>query len=743
MKSVVDFVDTSEEETSYIALNLDDVAKSKYYTHLEIEHSLLLGVMGNQVIFPENNPATRDAFFCGQAKQAVSVFHSNYQMRMDKMSVVLNYGQTPLIKSRYLQYINNEEHPYGVNTIVAIMSYTGYNVEDAILINKGAIERGLFNTTYFSMYESREESSTVSGGSHSKFANIQKNTVSGLKQGFDYSMLDDSGLVKVNTEITDKTIVIGKINANLDKDGEWIDDSVKTKKGQLGFVDKSFITDSEEGFNIAKVRIREERLPSIGDKMGSRAGQKGTIGLIIPECDMPFTENGLKPDIIINPHALPSRMTIGQMLESLFGKLCGEIGSFGDCTAFQSKGSNISTYGKQLNNVGFHSSGNELMHNAHTGEQLEADIFVGPTYYMRLKHMVKDKINHRARGPKTILTHQSVHGRANDGGLRIGEMERDGILGHGMASFLNDSFLNRGDEYYIAVCNTTGTLAIYNESKNLFLSPQADGPVKFVNNVDGTYNIKNVSKFGRSFSILRVPYSFKLLLQELQAMNVNMRIITNDNIDNLMSMSYSDNINKILKSSTLNEASNVYKNHIHKMRTNRKQNDTNYWIGNQDAIIDNNEPSIEEGNQISSDDISDIQYASDSPAYNNDIQYASDSPAFNNDIQYASDSPAYNNDSFNINILPTTPPGSPPISQTNQKDTSEIVSLDESKNKSDKSDNSFMGFDITNIFGNDETNKKVSILDPEVDINSINDTDDKNDENDISSNVKQIKITNT
>jgi hypothetical protein len=341
------------------------------------------------------------------------------------------------------------------------------------------------------------------------------------------------------------------------------------------------------------------------------------------------------------------------------------------------------------------------------------------------------------------LTHQSVHGRANDGGLRIGEMERDGILGHGMASFLNDSFLNRGDEYYIAVCNTTGTLAIYNESKNLFLSPQADGPVKFVNNVDGTYNIKNVSKFGRSFSILRVPYSFKLLLQELQAMNVNMRIITNDNIDNLMSMSYSDNINKILKSSTLNEASNVYKNHIHKMRTNRKQNDTNYWIGNQDAIIDNNEPSIEEGNQISSDDISDIQYASDSPAYNNDIQYASDSPAFNNDIQYASDSPAYNNDSFNINILPTTPPGSPPISQTNQKDTSEIVSLDESKNKSDKSDNSFMGFDITNIFGNDETNKKVSILDPEVDINSINDTDDKNDENDISSNVKQIKITNT
>ena len=252
MKSIVDFVDTSEEENTYIALKLDDLAGSKYHTHLEIEPSLLLGVMGNQVIFPENNPATRDAFFCGQAKQAVSVFHSNYQMRIDKMSVVLNYGQIPLIKSRYLQYINNEEHPYGVNTIVAIMSYTGYNVEDAILINKGSIDRGLFRTTYYSMYESKEESAKISGGSHSKFANIQKNTVSRLKQGYDYSMLDDFGLVKENTEITDKTIVIGKINANLEKDGEWVDDSVKTKKGQLGFVDKSF-TNFKICFNFCKI----------------------------------------------------------------------------------------------------------------------------------------------------------------------------------------------------------------------------------------------------------------------------------------------------------------------------------------------------------------------------------------------------------------------------------------------------------------------------------------------------------
>ena len=899
-KSVVDYVDTAEEESALIAINPDDLKKSNYYTHMEIDPSLILGVMGNQIIYPENNPLPRDAFSCGQSKQAVSVYHSNYQMRIDKMGVILNYGQIPLIKSRYMEYLNNEEQPYGVNAIVAIMSYTGYNVEDAILINEASVARGIFRTTYYSMYEAREESSKITGSTSSKFANIQKNNVIKLKQGYDYSYLDEHGLVKENTELNDKIIVIGKINSNLENKDVWIDDSVKTKKGQLGFVDKSFITLGEEGFNIAKVRIREERVPAIGDKMAcalptqqlltnkgwieikdidinthkvatldingnmcyeyptnkfeyehngkmyyvknkqvevvctlnhklyikrreknkgdnnyelleaekvigkmvrfqksmknvypdvekinlegkelkmddwlqllgmfiadgsvnnravilsahkerkvnfnidiltklnieyyhdnyngyfainigknkeiynelkkyslgalnkylpdyvwtlsqrqciillealmegdghtysdgfsrygtispelannicrlavhcgwsgiikiasepgdnkhiitgtigynlgksheicskntyykisiirkqnqpfinkkindsnveklidyegkvyciempsshlyymrennfapsmlignSRAGQKGTLGLIIPEQDMPFTDDGIRPDLIINPHALPSRMTIGQIVESLFGKVCASYGAFGDCTAFQVKGSNYSTYGPMLVDQGFHSSGNQLLYNGMTGEQLEANIYIGPTYYMRLKHMVKDKINYRARGPNTVLTRQPVQGRANDGGLRIGEMERDGVLGHGMSYFLNESFMVRGDEFYIAVCNKTGAVAIYNESKNLFLSPYADGPINFVTNPDGSQNIKNLSKFGRSFSILRVPYSLKLLIQELQVMNVQMRIVTDDNVDQLLSMSYSDNINKLLQ----------------------------------------------------------------------------------------------------------------------------------------------------------------------------------------------------
>ena len=548
-KSVVDYIDTSEEETALIAINVDDIQKSKWYTHMEIDPSLILGVMGNMIIYPENNPVTRNSFSCGQSKQAVSVYHSNYQMRIDKMGVILNYGQTPLIKSRYLEYVNNEQQPYGVNAIVAIMSYTGYNVEDAILINEGAIQRGIFRTTYYSSYETREESSKVTGLTNSKFANVEKNNVVGKKQGYDYSYLDEHGLVKENTELNEKIILIGKINSSLSNKDVWTDDSVKTKKGQLGFVDKAFITHGEEGFNVAKVRVREERLPAIGDKMASRAGQKGTLGLIIPEDNMPFTDDGIRPDLIINPHAIPSRMTIGQIVESLFGKVCTSYGAYGDCTAFQVKGANYSTYAPLLVKAGFHSSGNQVLYNGMSGEQLVADIYMGPTYYMRLKHMVKDKINYRARGPNTVLTRQPVQGRANDGGLRIGEMERDGVLAHGMSYFLNESFMVRGEkqEYHIAVCNKTGAVAIYNEALNLFLSPYADGPIRFNTNPDGSQSITNLSRFGRSFSILRVPYAFKLLIQELQVMNVQMRIVTEDNVDQLLSMSFSNNINKLMK----------------------------------------------------------------------------------------------------------------------------------------------------------------------------------------------------
>lgn len=551
-QAVLEYIDTSEQEGALISVDHIDFTKTRY-TNVEIHPSLLLGVMGNQIVFPENNQLPRDLFSCGQSRQAVSLYHSNFQNRIDKMGVILNYGQTPLVKSRYLKYIHREEHPYGENPVVAIMCYNGYNVEDAILFNEGSVKRGMFRTTYFNMYEAYEESSKVATSfSDTNFTQIEGKNVSGLKPGVDYSYLDKHGMVKDNTYLHDKIALIGRVTQNNEDPDMLSDSSITPKKGQLGYVDRSFITDGEEGFRIAKVRIREERIPAIGDKFCSRCGQKGTVGLLIPEENMPFTENGTRPDIIVNPHALPSRMTIGQLVETLMGKACVNVGGFGDCTAFVNKGSKHEVFGKMLQKQGYHSSGTEYLYNGMTGEQIESEIFIGPTYYMRLKHMVKDKINYRARGPRTALTRQTVQGRANDGGLRIGEMERDGLIAHGVAGFINESMLVRGDEYYMAVCNKTGTIAIYNESKNLFMSPMADGPIKFSGTLQEDMNIQNITRYGKDFSVVRVPYCLKLLMQELLTMNVQMRLITEDNIDQVTSLTYSDNIKKLTKNPQIN-----------------------------------------------------------------------------------------------------------------------------------------------------------------------------------------------
>jgi DNA-directed RNA polymerase II subunit RPB2 len=547
-KAIIEYIDSSEENVAYISSTLKKSYERTDYTHADIHPSLMLGVMGNQIIFPENNQLPRNLFSCGQSKQAASWYHTNYQNRIDKMGVVLNYGQKPLVKSRYLQYINKETQPYGENPIVAIMCYGGYNVEDSILFNEASVKRGMFRTTYLNSYEAHEEAANVGGGVvDSVFTDIQNENVVGTKPGFDYAHLDQYGLIKENTELNDKIAVIGKASIDLDDPSVKTDASVYPKKGQLGFVDKAFMTEGEEGRRIAKVRIREERIPAIGDKFCSRCGQKGTVGLVIPEENMPFTADGIRPDIIVNPHAFPSRMTIGQLVEVLIGKTALNYGAFGDCTAFLNEGPKDELFGKLLSDMGYNKTGNEILYNGMTGEQLESSIYIGPTYYMRLKHMVKDKINYRARGPRTLLTRQTVQGRANDGGLRVGEMERDGIIAHGAAHFLEESMMVRGDEYYMAICNHTGTVAIYNESKNLFLSPMADGPIKFNGEIDEKLSIINISRYGRSFSVVRVPYTFKLLMQELTTMNVQMRVITDKNVDQLTSMSYSNNISLLLK----------------------------------------------------------------------------------------------------------------------------------------------------------------------------------------------------
>jgi len=641
-KAVIDYLDTSESEDVLIALDEHALtSENNMYTHLEIHPSLTFGMMCNLIPFPHNNPATRNSFSCGQSKQAVSLYHTNYQVRMDKSSVVLATPQIPLIKTRYTEYINGEENCYGENAIVAIMTYTGYNMEDAVLINEGSLKRGLFRTTYYTTYETHEEKVVGPDGkteSEKLFTNIENMpNIIGTKPGYEYNHLNNHGLVKEGTEVHDKMVMIGMSCLIDAKTGLRKDASKTPKKGQLGIVDRSFMTEGEEGQRIAKVRVREVRIPAIGDKMASRSGQKGTIGLIIPESDMPFTKDGIRPDIIVNPHAIPTRMTIGQLVECITGKACVIQGSFGDATAFNNKGTKISQFAEILTEHKYHSSGNELLYDGMTGQQIEAEIFIGPTYYMRLKHMVKDKINYRTQGPRTALTRQPVSGRANDGGLRIGEMERDSLISHGATNMLTESLMERGDKYYMAVCNKTGMIAVYNPDKNLFLSPMADGPLKFVGSLaEGNMAVENISRFGREFSVIRIPYSFKLLIQELQCANVVMRLITEDNIDQIENMMFSKNMNILLNSkedidiknyiTTLQQKGNVF---------DKEQIERKYR-------------NIEENVEIPAYSPVSPAYAPGSPAYApGSPAYAPGSPA------YAPGSPAYAPGS------PAYAPGSP------------------------------------------------------------------------------------
>jgi DNA-directed RNA polymerase II subunit RPB2 len=556
----VEYIDSNETETALIALSFDDLTNSsKTYSYVEIDHSLTLGVMGNQVIFPENNPPVRNAFSCGQTKQSVSLYHTNYQKRMDKTGIVLNYGQIPLIKSKFLDIIQKEQHPHGENAIVAIMSYTGYNVEDAILINKGAVDRGIFRTSYYSVLEAREENTDVADVTDDvRVMNINSANVLKKKPGYDYSVLDSNGLIVKGTAVHERMVIIGKATKDPNDEDLYIDASMTPKKGQMGFVDQTYMSQDDDGYRIAKVRICDQRIPAIGDKMASRAGQKGTIGLIIPEEDMPFTKDGIKPDLIINPHAIPSRMTIGQLVESMFGKICLHYGNSGDCTAFANKGSKHELLGSMLNQVGLHKSGSEILYNGMTGDQIETEIFIGPNYYMRLKHMVKDKINYRAEGPRTLLTRQTVQGRANDGGLRIGEMERDGLIAHGASKFIQESFMVRGDQYEMAVCNTSGCVAAYNIKEDKFYSLHTDGHAKFSNEINDTMKLKSISRHGRNFSIVKIPYSLKLLIQELQTMNIQMRVITEDNISQFGEMTFKSDINNVLQHKIVDEITNAY-----------------------------------------------------------------------------------------------------------------------------------------------------------------------------------------
>jgi len=451
-------------------------------------------------------------------KQAIGVYALNFDQRMDKTSYVLSYPSRPLVDTRLMNFIQLNRIPSGHQITVAIASYTAYNQEDSLLINKGSIDRGLFMTTVY--HTEKDEDKNIIRDEIIRCKPDPTKT-KGIKYG-NYDKLNAQGFIPEHKLVENRDVIIAKtvpIKENRNdptKTIKYEDQSKTYRTTEECYIDKNYTGRNGDGYNFAKVRVRTLRKPVLGDKFSSRAGQKGTCGCIIPEEDMPYTKDGLRPDIILNPHAIPSRMTIGQLKETVLGKVLLELGMFGDGTSFGDL--DIKTICKELQNIGYESYGNEVMYNGFTGEQMETSIFIGPVYYQRLKHMVNDKQHSRSIGPMVNLTRQPAEGRSRDGGFRIGEMERDVMIAHGMSRFCRERLYDVSDKYSTHVCGKCGMIACYNDVN---MKQQT----KFAKN-DMSIHLCKTCGNTTDFAKVEIPYAYKLLSQELQTINIVPRIIT-------------------------------------------------------------------------------------------------------------------------------------------------------------------------------------------------------------------------
>jgi len=457
---------------------------------------------------------------CAMGKQAIGVYSLNYDQRMDKTAYVLTYPSRPLVDTRLMNFIHLNQIPSGCQIHVAIMTHTGYNQEDSVLVNKGSIDRGLFAATIY--HTEKDEDKNIIRDEIIR-CNPDKTKTKGIKFG-NYDKVNAQGFIPENTLVENRDVIIAKIipikeNRNdPTKTIKYEDQSKTFRTTEETYIDKNYTGRNGDGYNFAKVRVRVFRKPGYGDKFSSRHGQKGTCGNVIPECDMPFTKEGLKPDIIINPHAIPSRMTIAQLKETLLGKVLLELGMFGDGTSFGNL--DIKTIIGELQKLGYESHGNEVMYNGLTGEQLETSIFIGPVFYQRLKHMVADKQHSRAIGPMVNLTRQPAEGRSRDGGFRIGEMERDVMIAHGMSKFCRERLYDVSDKYSAYVCRKCGMLAAYNDgSQKTAIQGRETGSEFSVHLCNTCHNMTD-------FARVEIPYAYKLMSQELQTINVVPRLIT-------------------------------------------------------------------------------------------------------------------------------------------------------------------------------------------------------------------------